>query len=348
MIKKNTCIINYKSNTNSEINIILSWKCNLRCQFCPRQSDSFNVKDLLIDSIGFKKLMLYLDLFRQYNENNINIHITGGEPLLIGEKVKKIIEFCEKYNVTFSISTNLTVELKNNFIYDIQRKALFKHFNISFLTLNTEVFKTITKTKTNKYFDSFMKNLKLLDKDKTHRFQITVCDNNIAEVEKIIDYILNLSNKYIIKIVPVTHLKLNIDERNKNISKKTEEKLIDIKNNNYPSNVIFFRLNLGLTVPLRDCILQENRVAINSDGNLLLCPYIYRESYYNLNNISKNNFNDIISLAINLKNTIDDNRKSLEHCSLKSQCGFGCKGIADEAKEVYHNYDPLCCKNNID
>lgn len=135
----------YDINYNEEIRISLTNKCNFKCFFC--HQEGINIEN----KISLDKEQL-LRILKQCKINNYrNITLTGGEPLINKDLIELIFKFCKenKYNPNIKIITN-GFFIDENFIKVLN---LYKHYlklNISFHSVDEQIFNKITKTN-NKY-----------------------------------------------------------------------------------------------------------------------------------------------------------------------------------------------------
>lgn len=120
------------------LRISLTDKCNLRCLYCMPEKTSFLPGNKLLKSNEIIKLAtLFVNQF-----DIKKIRFTGGEPLMRND-AHYIIEGISKLAVKLSITTNGI--FLNNF-FDLFEKIELSSVNISFDSLNPDVFYSITKS----------------------------------------------------------------------------------------------------------------------------------------------------------------------------------------------------------
>lgn len=96
-------------------NIELTDGCNLRCKHCYSRFENYNILDYDI----FRKIVnkLYYLGCREFT-------LTGGEPLIIGDKILKYVDYVKKFNdVKLILTTNGTLKMppfKSNYVDLIQ------------------------------------------------------------------------------------------------------------------------------------------------------------------------------------------------------------------------------------
>jgi MoaA/NifB/PqqE/SkfB family radical SAM enzyme len=81
------------------VNIILTYKCNLACEYCYENGARINYADISLDN--FEKIMKWL----RKNKRN-KIILLGGEPTLHAD-FKQILKISERNNMGLAILTNL-------------------------------------------------------------------------------------------------------------------------------------------------------------------------------------------------------------------------------------------------
>lgn len=162
-------------NDNLEIRIVLSEKCNLNCKYCFLKTKSEKVLD-------YSKLY---DFIKSLNFKYLILTFSGGEPLLL---IDKIIEICEKIKPNYvNILTNGTLikkEYKNlkklsllfetqliishhiDFKFDILK--YLKSLNIDYYFRKPILLKKDTDFENTDYFPCYdnVNELELLPKDK--------------------------------------------------------------------------------------------------------------------------------------------------------------------------------------
>jgi len=80
--------------------LILTYKCNLNCSYCPALKMDKSMKwDIIKKS---------LDLFNKLQDDNCKIKLFGGEPLLEFSLIKRIVEYNKRFNKNFKyeLTTN--------------------------------------------------------------------------------------------------------------------------------------------------------------------------------------------------------------------------------------------------
>ena len=90
-------------------NWLLTRKCNLRCEYCGLVRDSVYGKysDFIKKEKGYKFYIDTLTKIKSINENAFHIFY-GGEPMLYDD-LDKIIDFCNKNDINYTLITNGTL-----------------------------------------------------------------------------------------------------------------------------------------------------------------------------------------------------------------------------------------------
>lgn len=110
-------------NNNLMLRLLITNRCNLNCEYCQmRRMVNNNVMDMSIDDLD-----RLIDIVSNGDYEYITIHFSGGEPLIVADKIEYVCEKVKKMglnNVRFAISTNglLLNEKSINLLikYDIQ------------------------------------------------------------------------------------------------------------------------------------------------------------------------------------------------------------------------------------
>jgi radical SAM protein with 4Fe4S-binding SPASM domain len=162
--------------------VSLAKDCNLNCNYC--FMNATNNKGLLMNKETAKKVV---DFIFQSPSKAIEIHFTGGEPLLNFEIMKFIVNYSKEKNkekkkkLSFSITTNLTI-LNKEII------ELFKKENFS-VTVSIDGPKEIHEANRGKNFDLIMKNIKKLRENniETH-FLPVITKLSLKKWKEIVDF----------------------------------------------------------------------------------------------------------------------------------------------------------------
>ena len=92
-------------NSNVNVELILTQRCNFRCKYCYEKCKGYENQDMSQEVLD--KALLYVDTFLKKREQNIVIDFWGGEPSLRPDIINYV---CDKYinnpRVSFSLFTN--------------------------------------------------------------------------------------------------------------------------------------------------------------------------------------------------------------------------------------------------
>lgn len=127
----------------SDLVLIVSEACNLRCAYCTYTSSYPSYRRHSNYLMSWKSAMKAIDwfcryndefIFRSYPDRNLNIIFYGGEPLLNFDVIYKAILYAEKlkqdhYGLVVSISTNLTL-LKEEYLPFLRDHNVFVNVSL--------------------------------------------------------------------------------------------------------------------------------------------------------------------------------------------------------------------------
>ncbi len=192
-------LFNYLNNLTSkrtqlDITISLTESCNLRCKYCSQssvKSNSFITKNILDDIVKYVEICV-----KKYKYKTVTIHLFGGEPLLLEDKILYINEKLKKINVpiNYYMDTN-GVLLNNSFINAIDNLT----FCVTLSEKNDHDILRVTHNNKGSY-DLIINNLKKIQNclNKKHKLMIryNINDKNINNFEPFLKSIqdLNVSN----------------------------------------------------------------------------------------------------------------------------------------------------------
>lgn len=104
---------NLKHNNEGELIVILFEYCNLACQFCSQDHNSFEGIDIIKEKI--KPISKVLDILKQRKNASVSVNIMGGEVLadeILDEKFKDyamLIDSIKQYASSINIDINLHI-----------------------------------------------------------------------------------------------------------------------------------------------------------------------------------------------------------------------------------------------
>lgn len=265
-------------------------RCNQLCSHCCktwRNDSGYTMdKDLLDKIISLPKKLLT---------------ISGGEPGLVPDKVKYIID-----NVTsqLQINTNLTLWTDEMFNLFRQKNIML---SISVVSLNRETYRKITHTD---LVDRLKANLNKVSKDS--KITIIVNEYNLLELENMVDQLIVQGfHNFVIQPAIPNNAKFNAELFNKEMDAVynvySKHRNVDIS--------LMSMFNPAPKLPINHlCDAGNNRLVILSNGDVVPCacmkPHI-------LGNIMRNDWSDIEKRGIAYYNSFHGNKQYL------------CKGFLD-------------------
>ncbi len=171
-------VSNYlKNNGFSQMLLVVTEKCNLRCKYCIYSGNYNNQREHGINNMSFETAKKAIDRFYITQMNAIRnnalhmplIGFYGGEPLMNFELIKQSVNYAKeifKYNITFLVTTNGTV--MND---EIAEFLIDNNFALS-VSLNgdeTENDRLRVFENGSGIFNSIMKNMSFL-REKNHEY----------------------------------------------------------------------------------------------------------------------------------------------------------------------------------
>lgn len=94
--------------------MILTTRCNLRCDYCFESLNNVNHIDMDIDTTK-KTIDMLVSNARESHKKHVSITFFGGEPLLCPELISDILVYCKDYQISsditfsFDVITNCTI-----------------------------------------------------------------------------------------------------------------------------------------------------------------------------------------------------------------------------------------------
>lgn len=170
---KTECSVKSKTVNLKSVHLNISSKCNLKCAYCYAEERNNNKNDNLTLNEYYK----LLNELKQINDN-IEISITGGEPLLNKDAVY-IASRCKNLGFYVHLLTNGTLINKNNY------KDIAKNTDVIRISIDGP-FDTVNDIHRGKgTFDKIINTISLLQSiDANIKLAMTVTKNNINYVEK--------------------------------------------------------------------------------------------------------------------------------------------------------------------
>ena len=226
MIPKNqTLKATYEDNATTTIQYVITNKCNLECSYCP--------KKFLYDQSNFDNIDTFIEELQSFytnNNRNVEIYITGGEPLTDFPAVKYLLKKLSKLNfvtniIIFSngILLNPTMIKQLNILRAIVKFNFYLTIHPSSTSLSkVKYLNTITKfTKffvskiiilNRDYFQTFMDNIETY-KDYTIQPNMITTEelSKLKEIEEQLTQVINLEKYFILDNIPYNIIDLYLE-----------------------------------------------------------------------------------------------------------------------------------------
>ena len=305
-------------------------ECNHDCIHCYNywRKDS----EKIANSSKAKTMEEYLRIANQIiNLKPVSVVLTGGEPLLVFDKIEYAIRFLQRNNICVSINTNATL-LTEEICSCLRERDV--HLFVSFPCANPEICDTITNGK-----NSLAKIVAGLDLAKEYGVafscNIVVSTKNIDYVESTVDFLMERYHPRYVSITRVGRPINSDDSFNKlMLYKDGIHKLLDIVvalSEKYPN------LSIGTACPYTPCSINSQEAfdlygykrvcaagktsfALDVDGNFKACP---RDSHL-YGNILEQEF-DVIYESMHEWRDGSFIPEECKSCRELSRCLCGCR-----------------------
>lgn len=284
----------------NSITFDLTDRCQLKCKTCLKwKTKASDVIDKELTTEEWKKVIFEI---REWLGEYCCIYFSGGEPFL-REDIFELIEYASSLNINVGSMTNAySIE----HLYDKIANSKLKYLSLSLNAITDENIHDTSRGRENSYKKCIdaIKNLNELIKDKEDKLKINLATilfkENINEAIKLVEFVkennLDGISFQLIDDLDVFHafytqkfidtknykMKNELIEEYKNISKngiKIIDKLIEMKNNNYPIYNSVEQLK-GIQTLLKDykkivkqikCNVGNTNIAIDPYGDIRLC-----------------------------------------------------------------------------
>jgi MoaA/NifB/PqqE/SkfB family radical SAM enzyme len=259
--------IDIKINPPTSATLSMTTKCNLKCNFCLRQSNQIeSAPDMTVEKI--EELLKIFPSIKSFC-------LCGfGEPLL-NNNLENILKYIKENNLGSGIITN-GAYLKNKI--EILKKYTPGYISVSLNAPNQELHKKVCNV--DGLFNTILEGIKLCVKNNLKIYLTYVCDKNtIAYVPEFLKLAksLKVDGVHLFNILPhhlLTNqtqedfLKLVLTDKDKNITetwKKLPESDIIL---NYP-------VLINPNYPQRQCRFAWQKLTINGNGSISICNSIF-------------------------------------------------------------------------
>jgi len=144
--------------------LVVNWSnlCNLACVYCnPETSTAWqSIKKIPINHVKNEHADL-IELARTQGHNIQGLSLGGGEPLL-QRGLEKFLDYIDSSQVSVMITTNLSVDLENNSIYQRLKTWPRVEWMISFDNANQDQFEYVRHGAN---WDKFLNNIEVMKRD---------------------------------------------------------------------------------------------------------------------------------------------------------------------------------------
>lgn len=298
--------------------------CNLKCKHCY----GFFKEPVIMDLIKFEEVVYEL-----YNQGCTKVVISGGEPLMVGDKIKEYVSILKKYNIPFiALTTNGTLDT----VKDI---SIFKLFDLIQVSIDgkKETHENIRGLNTYEKSLDFIRKVQKVNSD----FSIMMAVNaiNYDEIEEVNLLSKKLNVKFALEIVTPCG-------RGKDLSIITPEQMKKLKE-------YIIKENISCSDPISFCnndlkYFNNNLITGCSAGTKAICidskftVYPCVRMRIPLGNLYEKRLEEILEnkIVVNLNNR-DKLIGKCGDCKKKYICG-GCRARAYSATGNYLEGDEWC------
>ncbi len=322
------------------IYVLVTSKCNLRCNYCYEGHEKTN-KDMKLDTAE-KTVDFIIDKFNKDKSGKpLTVIFHGGEPLLNFEIIKyiasSILKKIPKDKVRFDMTTNGTV--MNDEIREFIKENIA---NISFSIDGSKYSHDLNRvfSNGNGSYDTATKNAKLLINEGINVFaRMTFNSKTVEYLSDGVKSVLEMGFKY---IVPVTDFYDNYWEKEHiEILKNQINQLIDLKKNYPESRISLIELNI-LTQKTGDCFGGLCSFSIDEVGKIYPCAFSFGKEEFVIGHIndgfiSEDKLNSLVKIYT-------DENKVCMGCTRYENCiGVRCKILNKLVTGDYNSPPAIIC-----
>lgn len=298
--------------------------CNLKCKHC---YGLFKEK-ITMNLNKFEKVVEEL-----YNQGCTKIVISGGEPLMIGDKIKQYVSILKKYNIPFiALTTNGTLDT----VKDVD---IFKMFDLIQVSIDGKK-ETHEKIRGLNTYEKSLKFIKRIQKvNSNFSIMMAVSTINYDEIEEVNSLAKELNVKFALEIVTPCG-------RGKDLSMITPEQMCRLKSYiiqehidcsdpiSFCNNELkYFNNNL-----ITGCSAGTKAICIDSNFNVYPCVRMR----ILIGNLQEKSLEEILTNKIIIAlNNRDKLMGKCGECKKKYICG-GCRARAYSETSNYLEGDDCC------
>lgn len=312
--------------------------CNLRCKYCFADEGEYKGKrELMSFEVGKRAIDFVIE--HSGPRKNIEVDLFGGEPLMVFDTVKKIVDYGKNEGekngktIRFTMTTNCT--LLNDEIMDYLNK------NMVNIVLSLDGRKEVNdrvrvRADGTGSFDAIVPNIKKMikkrDKDKAYYVRGTFTRENLDFSEDL-KFLAEEGFKEISiepVVLPDEHL---LSIREQDLPKIMDEYdkvykfLADRKKNNNKINFYHFNINLNggpcVYKRISGCGAGHEYVAVTPSGDIYPCHQFVGNLDFKIGNIFENKMRTDIGHT--LKKAHIYNKPKCRECWARFYCSGGCQ-----------------------
>lgn len=345
-------------NYTTTLYLVLTYKCNLKCKYCPFPKLTKKKKEILMSS---EVVMRGIDLWLEHIYDNFDeekdyfIIFYGGEPLLninalecglkYIEKLKKknklpqknlytmvdtngllinnkIIRLFKKYNVLVTVGCDGPKKLNDCCRIDDKGKGTFEKVEKAFISLKKNKIKTFASVSITPYNVLKIKNFSRFFK----KYKIDGFGFNILKA----DSLFYLSPK------------INLKKYYKNVANGIIDNFCKNKEKNYEHQIAKKFTAFYKNFPPLDCGGYGTQLVIQPDGNITNCPFLFN-SLGNVKDRDKDFRIWTSSLIKKWRKRLPIYSKKCQNCRAINICGGGCPLTLRDAKRSIFEKDEAMC-----
>jgi radical SAM protein with 4Fe4S-binding SPASM domain len=157
-------LINQDKNYFSLQDLTINWSnvCNLTCTYCnPDTSTAWQAAKKISISVNNNEHDSLIELVKKQGKNIKGLTLGGGEPLL-QKTLRNFLNHLTPEKVNVLITTNLSVDLTSNPVYQILKTWPNVNWQISFDNVSKEKFEYVRR---NALWEQFLDNIRVMKKD---------------------------------------------------------------------------------------------------------------------------------------------------------------------------------------
>ncbi|MBU3896709.1 MAG: radical SAM protein [Nanoarchaeota archaeon] len=308
--------------------------CNFNCKYC-LVGDLKSYNKLLDEEVA----LIALDRIMELDPFDRHLVFHGSEPMLSFPLLKRLVSHAKRldYNIQFSIQTNGSLFDDTNLLFLVNNNV---GIGISFDGLPIHQDTTRPLKDGSPTYHKVLKNIIKVKKHQGNLSIITVVTKyNVNDLSDIIEHYeqLGIDSVLFCPVTPINDMSLkpDIDDLVLNMTKILDryiEKTISGERTIRIDNLKHYLRNFFRPKTTSNCIQcgacqKHPLLAIDIDGSIYPCDYLWGNSNYKIGNIVEMSLKDALNSSRNYRCYRDVNNIShCVSCSWKLFCGGGCPG----------------------